>query len=61
MKSALATGKQRTTKEIEDQEIKRSPRDPGDEPQESSESLISKLLGRLSGLKAKLIIPYLIL
>ncbi len=61
MKSALAMGKQRAIKKVEDQEFKRSPRDPEGVPQESSESLISKLVGRLSGLKAKLIIPYLIL
>lgn len=61
MRSALAKGERRATKKVEDQEFKRSLSDPEGVLRESSETLISKLLGRLSGLKAKLIIPYLIL
>ena len=61
MRSAILKRREKVDKPIETEEPVRPADDPEGEASERPETLVSKLLDRLSGLKAKLIVPYLVL
>jgi signal transduction histidine kinase len=61
MRSAILKRREKIAKPVETEEPVRPADDPESDVPESKETLVSKLLDRLSGLKAKLIVPYLVL
>jgi signal transduction histidine kinase len=61
MRSAILKRREKVAEPVERPKPARSDDDPDIEGQESTQTLVSKLVDRLSGLKAKLIVPYLVL